>query len=110
MPRRCRSLRRVRTITRRVNLPSGNIAVEQGAVEDLVCSVRLVGWNFMTSLVDTRERKVAVLTNLAANVRGVRADGRIACSAEGRRRGMFHSQTHVFATNPIAGIVAISVD
>ena len=92
------------------NVASSNVKVEERALEDLPCSLRLVGRHFMTGLVDTCERKVAVLSNLAANVCIVDNYICVTSRAEFFCKLVFDCEGKAFATVPIACCVIALVN
>lgn len=84
----------------RVDFARGNIKSEDGALKDLVGGFGLVGWDFVTGLVDAREGKVAVLADLAADVAAVGLDVLVTCGVERGGLTIIHRQRVCFTADP----------
>ena len=63
----------------------------------------------MSSLVDSREAQISVLSDLTSHVRGIGPDAGIPGSIELFLVRIWDSKGHGFTANPIAGKVAIAV-
>ena len=64
----------------------------------------------MTRLEDSREAEIAMLSHEAPNIAGVDRDIRVACRSKLFHLLVLNSQRDCFAANPVAGVVAITVD
>lgn len=104
-----RALGAVASILGRRDAPRRNVHVEKRALEDAKGGLGLVGGDLVAGLVHAAEREVAVLADLAPDVRRIDVDVGVASGAKGRGGGVVDGEGDGLAAEPVAGVVAVAV-